>query len=76
MFLQKLVNHRDLKTSSVLVTLIGGAAVPKVIDFGVAKATGASLTELTPFTAFAQTIGTPLYRSSEQAELSRAVNGP
>src|SRR5204863_3149605 len=67
---QKGVIHRDLKPSNVLVTLIDGAAVPKVIDFGVAKATGASLTELTLLTGVAQLVGTPLYMSPEQAELS------
>ena len=49
---QKGIIHRDLKPSNVLVTLIDGAAVPKVIDFGVAKATGGSLTEKTLFTCF------------------------
>ena len=67
---QKGIIHRDLKPSNVLVTLIDGAAVPKVIDFGVAKATGGSLTEKTLFTCFQQLIGTPLYMSPEQAELS------
>jgi serine/threonine protein kinase len=67
---QKGVIHRDLKPSNVLVTVIDGAAVPKVIDFGVAKATGGSLTERTVYTAFAQLLGTPLYMSPEQADLS------
>jgi len=67
---QKGVIHRDLKPSNVLVTLHDGAPVPKVIDFGIAKATGQSLTEKTVYTAFAQMIGTPLYMSPEQAELS------
>jgi serine/threonine protein kinase/tetratricopeptide (TPR) repeat protein len=67
---QKGVVHRDLKPSNVLVTVIDGVGVPKVIDFGVAKATGQSLTEKTLFTAFSQMIGTPLYMSPEQAELS------
>src|SRR5262245_49833557 len=67
---QKGIIHRDLKPSNVLVTVIDGAAVPKVIDFGVAKATGASLTERTIYTAFQQFIGTPLYMSPEQADLS------
>src|SRR3954449_4330450 len=66
---QKGIIHRDLKPSNVLVTVIDGAAVPKVIDFGVAKATGASLTERTIYTAF-QFVGTPLYMSPEQADLS------
>jgi serine/threonine protein kinase/tetratricopeptide (TPR) repeat protein len=67
---QKGIIHRDLKPSNILVTVIDGAAVPKVIDFGVAKATGASLTERTIYTAFQQFVGTPLYMSPEQADLS------
>ena len=63
--------HRDLKPSNVLVTLHDGVAVPKVIDFGVAKATGQQpLTDRTLFTQFAQMVGTPLYMSPEQAEMS------
>ncbi|WZP00844.1 serine/threonine-protein kinase [Isosphaeraceae bacterium EP7] len=69
---QKGVIHRDLKPSNVLVTDIDGVAVPKVIDFGVAKATGGALTEKTLFTGFHQFVGTPLYASPEQAELSGA----
>jgi serine/threonine protein kinase len=67
---QKGIIHRDLKPSNVLVTMIDGAAVPKIIDFGVAKAMGQQLTEKTLFTGFAQLIGTPLYMSPEQAEFS------
>jgi WD40 repeat protein/serine/threonine protein kinase len=67
---QKGIIHRDLKPSNILVTVIDGAAVPKIIDFGVAKATGASLTERTVYTAFQQFLGTPLYMSPEQADLS------
>ena len=67
---QKGIIHRDLKPSNVLVTMIDGAAVPKVIDFGVAKAMGQQLTEKTLYTGFAQLIGTPLYMSPEQAEFS------
>jgi tetratricopeptide (TPR) repeat protein/tRNA A-37 threonylcarbamoyl transferase component Bud32 len=67
---QKGIIHRDLKPSNILVTIIDGAAVPKVIDFGVAKATGPSLTERTVYTAFQQFIGTPLYMSPEQADLA------
>jgi serine/threonine-protein kinase len=67
---QKGIIHRDLKPSNILVTIIDGAAVPKVIDFGVAKATGGQLTERTLYTAFQQFIGTPLYMSPEQADLS------
>jgi serine/threonine protein kinase len=62
--------HRDLKPSNVLVTLHDTVAVPKVIDFGIAKATGQQLTERTLFTQFAQMIGTPLYMSPEQAEMN------
>jgi serine/threonine protein kinase len=67
---QKGVIHRDLKPSNVLVTVIDGRPVPKVIDFGVAKATGGTLTDRTLATGFHQLIGTPLYMSPEQAELS------
>src|SRR5262245_58140886 len=67
---QKGIIHRDLKPSNILVTVIDGAAVPKVIDFGVAKATGGQLTERTLYTAFQQFVGTPLYMSPEQADLS------
>jgi WD40 repeat protein/serine/threonine protein kinase/tetratricopeptide (TPR) repeat protein len=67
---QKGIIHRDLKPSNILVTVIDGAAVPKVIDFGVAKATGASLSERTVYTAFHQFVGTPLYVSPEQADFS------
>jgi WD40 repeat protein/serine/threonine protein kinase len=67
---QKGIIHRDLKPSNILVTLHDGVPVPKVIDFGVAKATGQSLTERTIYTAFAQLVGTPLYMSPEQVEMS------
>jgi len=67
---QKGVIHRDLKPSNVLVTVNDGKAVPKVIDFGVAKATLGRLTDGTLFTQFEQMIGTPLYMSPEQAEMS------
>ncbi|HEX2475696.1 MAG TPA: serine/threonine-protein kinase [Lacipirellulaceae bacterium] len=62
--------HRDIKPTNVLVTLHEGIPVPKVIDFGVAKATGQQLTEKTLFTNFAQMVGTPLYMSPEQAEMT------
>src|SRR6516225_4727314 len=55
--------HRDLKPSNVLVTLQDGAALVKVIDFGIAKALGQQLTDKTLFTGFAQLVGTPLYMS-------------
>jgi serine/threonine protein kinase len=64
------VIHRDLKPSNVLVTLHDGTPVVKVIDFGIAKATGQQLTDKTLFTNFAQMVGTPLYMSPEQAGLS------
>jgi WD40 repeat protein/serine/threonine protein kinase len=67
---QKGIIHRDLKPSNVLVTLHDDEAVVKVIDFGIAKATGQQLTEKTLFTNFAQMIGTPLYMSPEQAQMS------
>ncbi len=64
---QKGVIHRDLKPSNVLVAEQDGRAVPKVIDFGIAKATEAELTGKTLFTRFNQLIGTPAYMSPEQA---------
>ncbi|HXL16154.1 MAG TPA: serine/threonine-protein kinase, partial [Streptosporangiaceae bacterium] len=62
--------HRDLKPTNVLVTLHDGTPVPRVIDFGIAKATGQQLTDKTLFTNFSQMVGTPLYMSPEQAEMS------
>jgi serine/threonine protein kinase/WD40 repeat protein len=62
--------HRDLKPSNILVTLHDGTPVVKVIDFGIAKALGQQLTDKTLFTNFAQLMGTPLYMSPEQAQLS------
>jgi eukaryotic-like serine/threonine-protein kinase len=67
---QKGVVHRDLKPSNVLVAPHDGTPVVKVIDFGVAKALGQSLTEKTIYTRFAQMIGTPMYMSPEQAEVN------
>jgi tetratricopeptide (TPR) repeat protein len=67
---QKGIIHRDIKPTNVLVTQIDGAAVPKVIDFGVAKAINQQLTEQTLYTAHSQMIGTPLYMSPEQAQMS------
>ncbi|HEV2394356.1 MAG TPA: protein kinase [Verrucomicrobiae bacterium] len=66
---QKGIIHRDIKPSNILVTLHDGVPVPKVIDFGIAKATEGRLTDQTLFTSFDQFIGTPAYMSPEQAEL-------
>jgi serine/threonine protein kinase len=67
---QKGIIHRDIKPSNILVTLHDGKPIPKVIDFGIAKATQGRLTDQTLFTAFEQFIGTPAYMSPEQAEMS------
>jgi eukaryotic-like serine/threonine-protein kinase len=67
---QKGIIHRDIKPSNILVTLNDGVPFPKVIDFGIAKATQGKLTDQTLFTAFEQFIGTPAYMSPEQAEIS------
>jgi serine/threonine-protein kinase len=67
---QKGIIHRDLKPSNVLVSRHDTVAVPKVIDFGVAKALGQELTDKTLFTGVAQMVGTPLYMSPEQAGMS------
>ncbi len=67
---QKGIIHRDLKPSNILVTVNDGRAVPKVIDFGVAKATQGRLTDGTIYTQFQQMIGTPLYMSPEQADMT------
>jgi len=67
---QKGIVHRDIKPSNVLITLHDGKPVPKIIDFGIAKATQHRLTEKTLFTEYRQLIGTPEYMSPEQAEMS------
>jgi len=67
---QKAIIHRDLKPSNILVEIQDGKAVPKIIDFGVAKATAFRLTERTMFTEMGVLIGTPEYMSPEQAEMS------
>jgi non-specific serine/threonine protein kinase/serine/threonine-protein kinase len=67
---QRAIIHRDLKPSNVLVSLQDGLAVPKVIDFGVAKATAQPLTENSLFTEVGALIGTPEYMSPEQADLT------
>jgi tetratricopeptide (TPR) repeat protein len=64
---QKGIIHRDLKPSNVLVVSHDGTPVPKVIDFGVAKAVSGSLTDKTVYTQLAQLVGTPLYMAPEQA---------
>ena len=67
---QKGIIHRDLKPSNILVTMQDGQPLAKVIDFGVAKAIGQSLTGKTIYTRFASMVGTPAYMSPEQAEMS------
>jgi len=67
---QKGVIHRDIKPSNILVTLHDGVPMPKVIDFGIAKATEGRLTDATVYTQLNQFIGTPAYMSPEQAEMS------
>ena len=68
---QKGIIHRDLKPSNVLIALYDGKPVPKVIDFGIAKAVGQQLTEKTLFTGFGSILGTLEYMSPEQAELNQ-----
>jgi len=67
---QKGIIHRDLKPSNVLVAIADGRPIPKVIDFGIAKAAAGPLTDKTLFTELRQMIGTPQYMSPEQAEMS------
>src|SRR5207247_4770180 len=67
---QKGIIHRDIKPSNILLTVNDGLPVPKVIDFGIAKATQGELTDQTIYTQFQQFIGTPAYMSPEQAEMS------
>jgi serine/threonine protein kinase len=66
---QKGVIHRDIKPSNVLITVHDGVPVPKVIDFGIAKAMGGALTDRTIYTEFRQLIGTPAYMSPEQVAM-------
>jgi serine/threonine protein kinase/tetratricopeptide (TPR) repeat protein len=67
---QKGIIHRDIKPSNVMITLHDSKPVPKIIDFGIAKATQQRLTEKTLFTEYRQFVGTPEYMSPEQAEMS------
>jgi serine/threonine protein kinase/WD40 repeat protein len=67
---QKGIIHRDIKPSNILVTMHDGVPVPKIIDFGIAKAIEGKLTDLTVYTDLHQFIGTPAYMSPEQAEMS------
>lgn len=67
---QKGVIHRDIKPSNVLVTHRDGVSIPKIIDFGIAKAIDRPLTDLTLFTSYGNIVGTPEYMSPEQAEMS------
>ena len=67
---QKGIIHRDIKPSNVLVAMYDDRPVPKVIDFGVAKAAGQSLTDKTLMTGFGAVVGTPEYMSPEQANLN------
>ncbi len=67
---QKGIIHRDIKPSNILVTIQDDKPVPKIIDFGVAKATSQRLTERTVYTELGQLIGTPEYMSPEQAEMT------
>jgi non-specific serine/threonine protein kinase/serine/threonine-protein kinase len=67
---QKGIIHRDIKPSNILITIQDSKPVPKIIDFGVAKATSQRLTERTVYTELGQLIGTPEYMSPEQAEMT------
>ncbi len=70
---QKGVIHRDIKPSNILVSLIDGEPLPKIIDFGIAKAMDGRLTDQTIYTVFNQVVGTPAYMSPEQVTLNSAA---
>ncbi len=67
---QKGVIHRDIKPTNIMVTQLDGVAVPKIIDFGIAKAVDKPLTDKTMFTSYGNMVGTPEYMSPEQAEMN------
>jgi serine/threonine protein kinase/WD40 repeat protein len=67
---QKGIIHRDIKPSNIMVTMHDDQPIPKVIDFGVAKALSRKLTEKTVYTSYGQIVGTPMYMSPEQAQMS------
>src|SRR5207248_9784333 len=67
---QKGIIHRDLKPTNILVAMADTVAFPKLLDFGIAKALGQSLTDRTLHTGYSQLVGTPLYMSPEQAEMN------
>jgi serine/threonine protein kinase len=71
---EKAIIHRDIKPSNVLVTVVDGKPVPKIIDFGVAKAMGQSLTDATMYTQAGALVGTLEYMSPEQLDMTGDVD--
>ncbi len=67
---QKGIIHRDIKPNNIMVTNHDGQPIPKIIDFGIAKAINDPLTDMTLFTNYGEMVGTPMYMSPEQSELS------